>query len=198
MNCTLTHKINDIDASGNARKCYRSAKYGLNTRNHRVARHINRGDIMVFSNLRRSVLATASVVLGVLFLPQIAAAETPAKISPASGAENADFDVYFPLRNETAVHALIDAQIRPGSPQYHRWLTPQQFQRRFGPTEATIARVTAELAARGLRVTQHNGQQLHVAGTAAAVRSAFHVNLWHSRFSDGSEALVADRGLTLT
>jgi subtilase family serine protease len=153
---------------------------------------------MAMFGIRRSAVAAALWACSLIALPLAAAAETPAKISPASGAENADFDVYFPLRNGTVVRALIDAQIRPGSPQYHRWLTPQQFQRRFGPTEATIARVTAELAARGLKVTDHNGQQLHVAGTAAAVSLAFHVALWHSRFSDGSEALVADRGLTRT
>ncbi len=92
---------------------------------------------MAMSGIRRSALATALWACSLIALPLAAVAETPAKISPASGAENADFDVYFPLRDETAVHALIDAQIRPGSPQYHRWLTPQQFQRRLIPATAT-------------------------------------------------------------
>jgi subtilase family serine protease len=118
-------------------------------------------------------------------------------MAAAAPSERANFELYFPPRDRAGLQALIEAQNRPDSPIYHQFLTPQQFARSFGPTAATLAQVTAELAARGLRVTEHRGQMLQVAGTAAAVESLFGVRLFHGRFADGSQRLVADRALTM-
>ena len=140
-----------------------------------------------------ALLGSVAVVLaaapGTAAELQILAATTPS--------EKADFDVYFPVRDPDGLKALIESQNRPGSPDYHKWLTPQQFAERFGPTEATIAQVTAELAAHGLTVTEQLGQKLHVAASAAAVEAAFAVRLSHGRYSDGTETLVADGALVM-
>jgi subtilase family serine protease len=127
-----------------------------------------------------------------------ASAATPQVLSRAGAAESAGFEVYFPLRNKAGLQALLEAQVRPGAPQYHQWLTPAAFEARFGPTTDTIARVTAELRAHGFAVTERLAHGLRIAGTAAAVEAAFQVHLNHARFADGFETLVADRPLALT
>jgi subtilase family serine protease len=126
-----------------------------------------------------------------------AASEELQILRSSAPSEKADFDIYFPVRDPTAVAALIESQNRQGSPEYRKWLTPQQFAERFGPTMETIAKVTSELAAHGLTVTARVGQKLHVSANAAAVEAAFGVRLSHGRFSDGTETLVADRALVM-
>jgi subtilase family serine protease len=149
-------------------------------------------------SLNRHVFAAAAFALAIAaVLARPAAAEVPRILAGAAPSERAQFELYFPPRDRTGLQALIEAQNRPDSPIYHQWLTPQQFARSFGPTPATLAQVTAELAARGLRVTEARGQMLRVAGTAAAVESAFGIRLFHARFADGSQRLVADRPLRM-
>ena len=48
---------------------------------------------------------------------------------------------------------LIESVYMPGSSQYQRFLTPEQFAERFGPTPATIAAVSRHFEAQGLTVT---------------------------------------------
>jgi subtilase family serine protease len=122
-----------------------------------------------------------------------ASAEVPNILSRAELTEPVTFSLVFPPRDVAALHTLIAEQNRKGSALYHHWLTPAAYAQRFGPTEATLARVTADLSSRGLSVIEHKGQLLHVSGSAGAIEGAFGVQLSHARFSDGSVALVADR-----
>ena len=46
------------------------------------------------------------------------------------------------LRNRDELTKLLADQQDPSSPQFHRWLTPDAFTSRFGPTNADVARVT--------------------------------------------------------
>ena len=146
-----------------------------------------------FRSSRHAIAAALLASAGTAILALPAAAEVPKILAAAAASEKADFDLYFPIRDRTTLEALVAAQNRKGAPEYHKWLTPQQFAQRFGPTPATFAGVTAELAARGLTVTAHHGQMLHFTGNAAAVQAAFGVHLSHARFAGGFEALVADR-----
>jgi len=146
----------------------------------------------------RRVFATVVFALAVAaVLARPAAAEIPRILATATPSEKANFELYFPPRDRAALRGLIEAQNSVGSPVYQHWLTPQQFARSFGPTAATLAQVRAELAARGLRVTEQRGLMLQVAGSAAAVESAFGIRLLHARFADGSQRLVADRPLRM-
>jgi subtilase family serine protease len=92
---------------------------------------------------------------------------------------------------------LIESQNQPNSRDYHRWLTPGQFGERFGPSQATIASVTAALEAQGFTVASHTGQKLHVTATAGKIESAFGVRLLHAGGLGAGQALVADRPLVL-
>ncbi|MFZ1098164.1 MAG: S53 family peptidase [Steroidobacteraceae bacterium] len=85
--------------------------------------------------------------------------------------------VSLKLSNSDQLDPLVQALYTPGSPQYRQFLTPEQFRARFAPSPATIAAVSREFTAAGLKVTQTATAQLHVSGTAAQLEREFGVQL---------------------
>jgi subtilase family serine protease len=92
--------------------------------------------------------------------------------------------VHLSLRNEAQLDKLIALQSTPKSPLYHHWLTPAQFRASFGPTPATIAKVSAFLRSQGFTITKVETQLIHVQGTIASVERAFKVHLGNVRLAD--------------
>jgi subtilase family serine protease len=62
-------------------------------------------------------------------------------------------------RNGAELRALLAAQQDSTSPDYHRWLTPQEFGRRFGPLPRDLKRVEAWLRGEGCRIHRSTGRQ---------------------------------------
>ncbi|HTC14403.1 MAG TPA: S53 family peptidase [Steroidobacteraceae bacterium] len=85
--------------------------------------------------------------------------------------------VALQLSNREQLEALIKSVYTPGSAQYRQFITPQEFQQRFAPDAASVAAVTREFSAQGLKVTRSATAQLHVSGTAAQIEKAFAVEL---------------------
>jgi pseudomonalisin len=61
-----------------------------------------------------------------------------------------DLTMSLPLRDQAGLRSLIAAQNTPGNPEYHHFLTPDQFAQRFAPEPATVAQVTGWAASSGL------------------------------------------------
>jgi hypothetical protein len=78
---------------------------------------------------------------------------------------------------------LLQAQQDPSSPEYHQWLTPEQFAGRFGLSESDLARITAWLRQLGFSDIQPARSRTFVqmAGTAFQVRLAFGTVIHHYR-----------------
>jgi hypothetical protein len=87
--------------------------------------------------------------------------------------------ISLPLRNRAELDELIRQIYDPSSTNYHRYLTPEQFAEKFGPTESDYQQVIAFARANGLTVTaQHpNRTVLDVAAPVAIVEKTFHVTL---------------------
>lgn len=85
--------------------------------------------------------------------------------------------VALTLGNAAQLEPLLEATYTQGSPQYHQFLTTQQFEARFAPSAASIAAVTQHFQAAGLTVTRSATAQLHVSGSPAAIERAFGVQL---------------------
>ena len=85
----------------------------------------------------------------------------------------------LPLRNPAELAELLRQLYDPASPNFRRFLTPEEFTARFGPTEADYAAVMNFARTNGLVVTGTYGNRLllDVAGPAAAVENAFHITL---------------------
>jgi hypothetical protein len=77
---------------------------------------------------------------------------------------------------EAALEQLLDRQQDQSSPNYHQWLTPQQFGQQFGPADQDIQTVTSWLQSHGFRVTRiSNGRTvIEFSGTAGQIQEALH------------------------
>src|ERR1022692_171920 len=81
---------------------------------------------------------------------------------------------------------LLTAQQDPGSPDYHRWLTPEQYADRFGASPDDIARIAAWLEQHNLHVTTVGRARTSVVftGTAGDVGQALQIS-FHRYSVDG-------------
>jgi kumamolisin len=72
---------------------------------------------------------------------------------------------------------LLKSINTPGDPQFHKFLTADQFAARFAPAQADVAKVIASLAGYGLAVEQTTPLTLKVTGLPADMERAFAVSL---------------------
>jgi hypothetical protein len=77
------------------------------------------------------------------------------------------------------LEALLAAQHNPNSPQYHQWLTQEQYGARFGMTDADLEQVQSWLKSQGFTVTgvSRSRNAMYFSGRAWQVESAFHTQL---------------------
>ena len=89
---------------------------------------------------------------------------------------------------EAALQTLLAEQLDKSSPNYHRWLTPEQFGQQFGPPEHDIYAVWSWLESQGFQVARASkgGMVVEFSGTAELVREAFHTEI-HRFVFDGKE-----------
>ena len=80
---------------------------------------------------------------------------------------------------EAAVKAFIDQQHDPASPNFHKWLTAEEFGARFGSAPEDIAAVTKWLEGSGFTVetVYPSGMAIDFSGSAGHVTSAFHTEI---------------------
>lgn len=146
--------------------------------------------------------AGALALLGAFSLLALTGTSTAfekAALGSAVAAEQVvQFNIYLPVRDRAAVDALIAELQTPGSPAYHKWLTPAQYNEHFGPSQSLVNAVTRELAAYGLKVNQVHAHSLSVSGTVGAINAAFGTTLVAARFSSGKQGMAAATPLKLT
>ena len=92
---------------------------------------------------------------------------------------NLDLAICLPLRNQDALTNLLQQQYEPTSPQYHHWLTPEEFTAKFGPTEQDYQAAIEFARANGFTVTKThpNRTLLDVRGSVANIERTFRVTL---------------------
>jgi uncharacterized repeat protein (TIGR01451 family) len=96
-----------------------------------------------------------------------------------SATTNLNLAIGLPLRNKEGLTNLLQQIYDPASPNYHKYLTPEQFTAQFGPTEQDYQKVIDFAKANGLVVmdTKPNRELLNVRGKASDVEKAFQVKL---------------------
>src|SRR5271170_4211315 len=87
------------------------------------------------------------------------------------------------LRNTNELAALLKQIYEPDNPNFRHYLKPEEFAKRFGPTEEQYQAVRAFAEANGLRVTRTHPNRLllDVAGSVANIEKTFHITLWTYR-----------------
>ncbi len=85
----------------------------------------------------------------------------------------------LPLRNQDGLDQLLQQIYDPASTNFHKYLTPQEFTVRFGPTEQDYAALQDFVRSNGLQVvaTHPNRVVLDISGPVGAVERVFAVTL---------------------
>ncbi|MEO8055417.1 MAG: S53 family peptidase [Acidobacteriota bacterium] len=121
-------------------------------------------------------------------------APVPAEVSRSVDVGRLDGDVRFtrailvlPARDRARLERFLESQQDPSSPDFRRWITPEEFGRRFGAPEADVAALRAHLEANGLEVEDVPAGRtaLLFSGRAADVERAFATEL-REVFVDGA------------
>ncbi|HEY1810429.1 MAG TPA: S53 family peptidase, partial [Acidobacteriaceae bacterium] len=94
---------------------------------------------------------------------------------------------------EAALHEFIEEAHTPGSPNFHKWLTPAEFGQRFGPSDQDISTVEAWLASQGFAVhgALPGKQVIEFSGNVAQMRSAFAVRVHQYTMNGNSHFATA-------
>jgi len=110
-------------------------------------------------------------------VPPIISHLTPVGRYPSTNHLN--LAIGLPVRNQAALDEFLHQLYDPGSTNYHKYLTPQEYTERYGPTEADYSAVIKFAVANGLKVTatHPNRVVLDVEGSVPDIERAFQVTL---------------------
>jgi hypothetical protein len=88
---------------------------------------------------------------------------------------------------ETAVQSFLQQVHQPGSPNFHKWLTPASFAQQFGAADSDIEQLTGWLQAHGLTVAKvaAGKNAIEFSGTVGQVQTTFHTSI-HTYKVDGA------------
>ncbi|HKQ97999.1 MAG TPA: protease pro-enzyme activation domain-containing protein [Candidatus Polarisedimenticolia bacterium] len=139
---------------------------------------------------RRGILTSSTLALACLLGLGAAASGTPPmrntprglKDARLIGREDPDRKVSIvltlDLRDHAGVDALIAAQHDPASPQFHRWITPEEFQARYGPLPEDLRAAREFLVAQGFtNISQPTSTMVRGEGRVVQAERAFKVTI---------------------
>jgi subtilase family serine protease len=157
---------------------------------------------LYWGKVRIGAIAISSAVLIALMLamPPPASAQTislhgnvapdATRLSPAGHADPAKaltMEIEFMPRNQAELDTLIAAQQNPSSPQYHKWLTHDEYTRRFGPTARDFNAVADWLKSSDFQITGGSRREgmVRFSGSVTAIEKALNTKIM--TFGDGSK-----------
>jgi hypothetical protein len=89
---------------------------------------------------------------------------------------------------QTALDKLVNDQQNPNSPQYHKWLTPEQFGSQFGVASKDIQMISQWLESYGFEVEPQMAghSMITFSGTNAQLKAAFHTEMHNYKIKTGT------------
>ena len=113
--------------------------------------------------------------------PQINATNDQGRVAPSLELSYVTLMLSQTDAQKAELQQLLAAQQTPGSADYHRWLTPEEFADRFGVSQSDLDTINAWLQSQGLKVVNVARGRTWIAfeGSAAQVESAFQIELHH-------------------
>jgi Pro-kumamolisin, activation domain/Bacterial Ig-like domain (group 3) len=80
---------------------------------------------------------------------------------------------------DTALKTLLDQQQDRSSPNFHRWLTPDEFGRAFGPSDQDIQVVTSWLQTHGFQINRvtRGRTMIEFSGNHSQLQQTFHTSI---------------------
>ncbi len=82
-------------------------------------------------------------------------------------------------QKQAALDGLLAAQQDPSSPEFHQWLTPEEYGARFGPSDDDLSAVEDWLRSEGFAIDEvaRGRMWINFSGTAAQVEHAFRTRM---------------------
>jgi subtilase family serine protease len=121
-------------------------------------------------------------------VPEMVSNGQARRVEAVATTEKLDLVLSLPLRNQSELDGVLADLYNSQSPNFHHWLTPGQFDARFGPTAADYAALTAWAQQSGLTVTATSANRhiLSVRGSVKFVDRAFNIEetTYHDSFRD--------------
>ena len=105
-------------------------------------------------------------------------------------AANRQLNIVIPLAHDDGAIAAYESSLyNPSSPNYHQWLTPDQFQAKFGAPAASVGTLRGFATRYGLQLYNPSGlgDLTLVSGSAAQVEQTFGVSIHRYLNTDGTE-----------
>lgn len=136
--------------------------------------------------------ASESVVRLIGHVPK--AIEHAALLKSLNSMENVNVTFVLPLRNQDKLEALIQRFNDPNDSKYGKYLTPEEFTKKFAPSEEDYDKVMAYALSQGLTITQKHANRflLNVSSTAEAIEKAFKLNLFVYKGLNGRKFYAPD------
>jgi subtilase family serine protease len=106
------------------------------------------------------------------------------RVASTKPSTSLELAVWLKQRDSAGLARRVRAIYTPGNAHYHQWLTPQQVNRTYAPTQHQVAVVKHYLVRQGLHVESVAGNRayVNVSGTARQAEHAFGVSLGQYRY----------------
>ncbi|HEY7124705.1 MAG TPA: protease pro-enzyme activation domain-containing protein [Ktedonobacterales bacterium] len=98
-------------------------------------------------------------------------------LHPTSPDHSLTLSIGFRPNNQAALNQFMQNLQDPASPDYHQYLSPEEYQARFGPTPGEIAQVSDFLARFHLQIGQVAGFLMQAIGSVSQVECAFAIQI---------------------
>jgi subtilase family serine protease len=123
--------------------------------------------------------------------PAIAAAPTVGRLPPET---RLGVEVGLPARDRSALQAAVQSVSDPKSPNFHHFLTKEQFGEQYGASAADYQALVEWAHVNNFQVTPHaNRLIVSLAATAHEVEAAFDIHLNYATRPDGTRFRAPDR-----
>ena len=120
------------------------------------------------------------------------------RVGSISSSSPVAFQLLLKLRDAKGAAAFANSVSTPGSANFGRYLTAAQWEARFSPTSAAVAKARSWLRSQGFRVGSVSADRMTIAasGTAGRVERAFGTSLANYRMA-GHTVRLASRNLSI-
>jgi subtilase family serine protease len=111
--------------------------------------------------------------------PQANAANDRGAVEPSFAVPGITLLLRSSAAQQGDLDQLLAQQQDPASPDFHQWLTPEQYADRFGATNDEVAQIVAWGQSQGLQVTTVARSRMFISFSATAdqVQNAFHTQI---------------------
>jgi kumamolisin len=116
------------------------------------------------------------------------------RVGPTDPKRQISLSISMATASDAEINRALAAIEDPNSPEYHHYLTPEQYAKRFGPSAAALATVARSLSDAGFHVTlpATGGSLLGAQGTVAQAEAFFGVQLSDYRTTSGATYYAPD------